>query len=47
MTRESGLDFVIARSMRLTNGPAKWKYVRTTELIRGPSNDRSALEPLL
>ena len=27
MTQESGLDFVIARPMRLTNGKAKGKYV--------------------
>lgn len=38
MMRESGLDFVIARPMRLTNGEAKGKYVRTAELIRVPSS---------
>jgi uncharacterized protein YbjT (DUF2867 family) len=32
MTRESGLDFVIAHPTRLTNGKAKGKYVRTAEL---------------
>jgi putative NADH-flavin reductase len=38
LTQESGLDFVIARPMRLTNGKAKGKYVRrTTESIRVPS----------
>jgi len=37
MTRESGLDFVIARPTRLTNGKAKGDYVRTAELIRVPS----------
>ena len=38
MTQESGLDFVIARPMRLTNGKAKGKYVRrTTELISVPA----------
>ncbi len=36
MTRESGLDFVIARPTRLTNGKAKGKYVRTTELVSVP-----------
>jgi putative NADH-flavin reductase len=38
MTRESGLDFVIARPTRLTNGKAKGKYVRTTELVSVPSS---------
>jgi uncharacterized protein YbjT (DUF2867 family) len=37
MTQESGLDFVIARPTRLTNGKAKGKYVRTLELISVPS----------
>ena len=37
MTRESGLDFVIARPTRLTNGKAKGKYVRTAELISVPA----------
>ncbi len=37
MTEESGLDFVIARPTRLTNGKAKGKYVRSTELIRVPA----------
>jgi len=36
MTRESGLDFIIARPTRLTNGGAKGKYVRIAELIRVP-----------
>ena len=38
MTRESGLDFVIARPTRLTNGAAKGKYVRTEELISVPGS---------
>jgi uncharacterized protein YbjT (DUF2867 family) len=38
LTEESGLDFVIARPTRLTNGKAKGKYVRTTELIRVPAS---------
>jgi len=37
LTRESGLDFVIARPTRLTNGKAKGKYVRTAELVSVPS----------
>jgi putative NADH-flavin reductase len=38
MTQESGLDFVIARPMRLTNGIAKGKYIRrTTESISVPA----------
>jgi uncharacterized protein YbjT (DUF2867 family) len=37
LTQESGLDFVIARPLRLTNGAAKGKYVRTTELTRMPA----------
>jgi len=38
LTRESGLDFVIARPTRLTNGKAKGKYVRTTELVSVPAS---------
>jgi uncharacterized protein YbjT (DUF2867 family) len=38
LTRESGLEFVIARPTRLTNGPAKGKYVRTAELARVPAS---------
>jgi uncharacterized protein YbjT (DUF2867 family) len=38
ITQESGLDFVIARPTRLTNGSAKGKYVRTAELISVPSS---------
>ena len=38
LTRESGLDFVIARPTRLTNGKAKGKYVRTTELVSVPQS---------
>ncbi len=37
LTRESGLDFVIARPTRLTNGKAKGKYVRTAEVVSVPS----------
>jgi uncharacterized protein YbjT (DUF2867 family) len=37
MTRESGLDFVIARPTRLTNGKAKGMYVRTAEVISVPA----------
>jgi uncharacterized protein YbjT (DUF2867 family) len=38
LTQESGLDFVIARPMRLTNGKAKGKYVRRTAgLVRMPT----------
>ncbi len=37
MTRESGLEFVIARPTRLTNGKAKGKYVRTAEVISVPA----------
>ena len=38
MTKESGLDFVIARPTRLTNGPAKGKYVRTEEIVSVPGS---------
>jgi uncharacterized protein YbjT (DUF2867 family) len=38
MTRESGLDWVIARPTRLTNGAAKGKYVRTEELVSVPGS---------
>lgn len=38
MTQESGLDFVIARPTRLTNGQAKGKYLRTTEIIGVPGS---------
>lgn len=38
MTRESGLDFVIARPTRLTNGKAKGKYVRTAEVVGVPGS---------
>jgi putative NADH-flavin reductase len=37
LTRESGLDFVIARPTRLTNGKASGKYVRTMEVVSVPS----------
>jgi len=38
MARESGLDFVIARPTRLTNGDAKGKYVRTDALVSVPGS---------
>jgi uncharacterized protein YbjT (DUF2867 family) len=38
MTRESGLDFVIARPTRLTNGTARGKYVRTADVVSVPSS---------
>ena len=38
MTKESGLDFVIARPTRLTNGKAKGTYVCTAELISVPGS---------
>ncbi len=38
MIRESGLDFVIARPTRLTNGKAKGKYMRVTEPVSVPES---------
>lgn len=38
MTRESGLDFVIARPTRLTNGKANGTYTRTAERVPVPSS---------
>jgi uncharacterized protein YbjT (DUF2867 family) len=37
LAQESGLDFVIARPTRLTNGKAKGRYLRTEEVIRMPA----------
>jgi uncharacterized protein YbjT (DUF2867 family) len=37
LTRESGLDFVIARPTRLTNGPAKGQYTCVAEPVPVPS----------
>ena len=37
LIRESGLDFVIARPTRLTNGKAKGKYTRSPEPVSVPS----------
>ena len=37
LAQESGLDFVIARPMRLTNCTARGVYVRTTELVSVPA----------
>jgi uncharacterized protein YbjT (DUF2867 family) len=36
--KESGLDWVIARPGRLTNGPAKHTYVKTAAIERVPSS---------
>ena len=38
MVRESGLDWVIARPGRLTNGPARRRYVKTAALEKVPSS---------
>src|SRR5579883_2343975 len=38
LVRESGLDWVIARPSRLTNGPARGRYVKKTELEPVPSS---------
>lgn len=38
MTQESGLEYVIARPTRLTDGPAKGKYTRTAELVSVPGS---------
>ena len=38
LTRESGLDFVIVRPTRLTDGKAKGKYVRTADLVSVPQS---------
>lgn len=38
MTEESGLEWVIARPTRLTNRPAKGKYVRTADIVSVPSS---------
>jgi uncharacterized protein YbjT (DUF2867 family) len=38
ITKESGLDWVIARPTRLTNGDANGKYVRTTDIVRVPGS---------
>lgn len=37
LVMESGLDWVIARPGRLTDGPAKHRYVKRNELVRVPS----------
>lgn len=37
LVRESGLDWVIARPGRLTNGPARGRYVKQVALERVPS----------
>ena len=38
LVRESGLQYVIARPTRLTNGAAKGKYTKTAELVAVPSS---------
>ena len=38
MTRESGLEYVIARPTRLTDGKANGKYTATAELVSVPSS---------
>ena len=38
MVFESGLDWVIARPGRLTNGPAKKRYVKETAIVRVPGS---------
>lgn len=38
LVRESGLDFVIARPTRLTNGKANGKYLRKPEAVSVPSS---------
>jgi uncharacterized protein YbjT (DUF2867 family) len=37
LVRESGLDWVIARPTRLTNGPARKRYQATAEIVKVPS----------
>jgi uncharacterized protein YbjT (DUF2867 family) len=38
LLRESGLDWVIARPGRLTNGPARKQYVKRTEIVPVPGS---------
>jgi uncharacterized protein YbjT (DUF2867 family) len=38
MVRESGLDWVVVRPGRLTNGPARGKYVKTAQIERVPTS---------
>ncbi len=38
LVRDSGLDFVIARPTRLTDGPAKGKYTRAAEPVPVPAS---------
>lgn len=38
MTRDSGLDWVIARPGRLTDGPARGKYVKQTAIVPVPGS---------
>ena len=38
LVRESGLDWVIARPTRLSNGPARGRYVKTARVEKVPSS---------
>ncbi len=38
ITEESGLEYVIARPTRLTNGAAKGKYTKTAEVVSVPGS---------
>src|SRR5262249_23691481 len=38
MVRQSGLEWVIARPGRLTNGPARKRYVKTKAIERVPTS---------
>jgi len=38
LVRESGLDWVVARPGRLTNGPALGRYVKKTTIERVPGS---------
>ena len=38
LTRESGLEYVIARPTRLTDGPAKGRFTKTADLVKVPGS---------
>jgi putative NADH-flavin reductase len=38
LVRQSGLDWVIARPTRLTNGPARKRYVKQTAIVKVPGS---------
>jgi uncharacterized protein YbjT (DUF2867 family) len=38
LVRDSGLEWVIARPTRLTNGPARKRYVKETAIVRVPGS---------